>query len=1418
MTGTKLVHRSNYIVYIDDVRVDPFLVNWSSTIGLSANQASATLTFFRSPAMDDWKAYLSKVKIFAENPFTLKYTMVFEGDIISRSWNDKRSNMGTVTFHCAGFYHWLEVKIPMAINHTDEMNPLQRFIYEAQNINIEEVRALVTSDAEVLLKDNNVQGVIDQLFDKITVGYYEAAGEDTNFAFSRIKERFVILSDVKEEFRQSGFLDLFTFSKASYIDSFSAYLVEVVEQLMMEFYQDRDGTMKIKFPGWGDTVLKSHVLDASIVESVSGVNNWAVEPTRVLAVGSATQLQQAIQNRGQVDNILHDLTIPVGLYIGNPRKPETEDYYSASLQIQTGGGGGGGGLDGFDGEASFAGEDVVRGKAISTKDWFDNLPNYPVTSGHWTVNPSRRNPNHMGTDYGTKTESLYNIGTHGVVVANDGIHKSMGWHLTIGQNIDGTYYEFKYMHLNKRSPLKVGQKVAPGQYIGQSGATGGAVTAKLNGPMRPHLHLEIWRGKWYGKESQNLNPEKFLNDMRAKKGGGETVMPGAGGGGGVTVATSRDFSGTNGRFVDPNTIKSWEKNKAFLDQTYPKEADEVVNVNNNVPESVLAKFMTNKLSGGAKYYIQYGNEFGIDPAFCAAISLHETGLGKHVNYNNVGGMMDPSTGWSKLMKFNSLGEGIRAYISNLHRNYIKVGRITPRTIQATYAPKGAGNDQRDLNRHWISGVVKFWNQIRGVVSTTTSDFSPNASMSGGGSGGSGFGLVNYPNSMKRMNDFVHRTKAEAFTQKKIETPFIYDDFAKSKIPSTGVFLGSVINAQAGKLAPALIVSIINVMSRWNQKFESGSHATIMGINKKYLDKNQIQIYKNIPQLAIEKGVELINYERNFRFGGNPFLGLAAVLNGNALEISNAYQKAKNNFYTFVKNESGKDYMRKLTAIMDDVMGDNGFIQGNIHRDMTGKFFSVNGFIQEMLPDGTLKVYDEENPLTFELSEEELAELEGGFEAKLSDEERMFKVNLVQVEQELIRMDSAAISSPDTIDGESFLGNDFDGSDPDGSFVGIGPKLPTADESQGKLTLNKGGKPSKPGPLIEKLPNNSLVNTLNNQKNKGNQGYTPNGTNNTYPNLNVYPQYNYQGGLGSLKPKAMLSPSPFPENVSRSTLMQRSVYSKARELYNEDAPVLHSESIELTNITPRMNTPNENLRPLPTDIDVAVPVTPNVPEKQVLKDIIDMGDTDVKDYTAEIDDLIYQYAKYNMQLHRAMAHDVQVPLTLCLPQLRVGFNMWLEPTRTDLVFYSTGITHSGSFGAGCRTTVSGAFIRDTATYKDVNENVFIGDRHATSEDFGETLPPSSMNSLRNELKALHASGMTSEAHKVTALSKLYASQNKDNKYSTKWNKEYTPETIDSMVKDEYASAPDIIKKKIELTKKAINESVDIFVKMLHAKFK
>lgn len=103
---------------------------------------------------------------------------------------------------------------------------------------------------------------------------------------------------------------------------------------------------------------------------------------------------------------------------------------------------------------------------------------------------------------------------------------------------------------------------------------------------------------------------------------------------------------------------------------------------------LLNKSLTSTITNKGYLIASYSIEKGVDPYLATAIILHETGCKWGCSYlvrecNNVGGQK--GNGCGSYSYFNSLDEGIMAFVDNLSRNYISYGLTTPEEINPKYA-------------------------------------------------------------------------------------------------------------------------------------------------------------------------------------------------------------------------------------------------------------------------------------------------------------------------------------------------------------------------------------------------------------------------------------------------------------------------------------------------------------------------------------------------------------------------------------------------------------------------------------------------------------------------------------------------------------------------------------------------------------
>lgn len=123
-----------------------------------------------------------------------------------------------------------------------------------------------------------------------------------------------------------------------------------------------------------------------------------------------------------------------------------------------------------------------------------------------------------------------------------------------------------------------------------------------------------------------------------------------------------------------------------------------------ITADMLNKVFKGELYGMGETFLKHSNAYKVNPALMAAISIHETGNGSSSlckSRNNFFGM--------KGKTYSSREEGIKAGISNLSRNYIYIGKKSLEAIRNKYAPLYDSS----LNKHWIPGVSKYYQQIAG---------------------------------------------------------------------------------------------------------------------------------------------------------------------------------------------------------------------------------------------------------------------------------------------------------------------------------------------------------------------------------------------------------------------------------------------------------------------------------------------------------------------------------------------------------------------------------------------------------------------------------------------------------------------------------------------------------------------------------
>lgn len=121
-------------------------------------------------------------------------------------------------------------------------------------------------------------------------------------------------------------------------------------------------------------------------------------------------------------------------------------------------------------------------------------------------------PSHYGVDfgwnseYGGKTAPIYSI-NDGVVI-DKGYNNSSGNYVWIKTIINNNTFLHRYLHMERETPLNIGDNVKRGEIIGNMGNTGDSTGN--------HLHFELWKCpinykfNWNDRSKYAVNPLEYV--------------------------------------------------------------------------------------------------------------------------------------------------------------------------------------------------------------------------------------------------------------------------------------------------------------------------------------------------------------------------------------------------------------------------------------------------------------------------------------------------------------------------------------------------------------------------------------------------------------------------------------------------------------------------------------------------------------------------------------------------------------------------------------------------------------------------------------------------------------------------------------------------------------------------------------------
>ena len=175
-----------------------------------------------------------------------------------------------------------------------------------------------------------------------------------------------------------------------------------------------------------------------------------------------------------------------------------------------------------------------------------------------------------------------------------------------------------------------------------------------------------------------------------------------------------------GLFVVSNFMNVTVEKPTIIEPKQNLLAESTVQVTEEVEEIVydglteqqlidkINRFLNSDLENKGELYVTYSLEKGVDPYLAVAISMHETGCKWNCSTlvkkcNNVGGQVGgPSCNGGSYMKYDTLDEGIKGFIDNIDKNYVRKGLTTAEEMNSKYA----------ADKSWASKVNKYIDEIK----------------------------------------------------------------------------------------------------------------------------------------------------------------------------------------------------------------------------------------------------------------------------------------------------------------------------------------------------------------------------------------------------------------------------------------------------------------------------------------------------------------------------------------------------------------------------------------------------------------------------------------------------------------------------------------------------------------------------------
>lgn len=319
----------HYIIYFDNVRVDEFVKSWTVSLSCNGNIGTAEIEFvyladlaYTAASVEDITDSesimkmlgvidnMTNVKIFVKNVFSQKYQLIFDGNIKGKS-SSKSQGAKSLVFRATDYMAWTNRTIaPIVIPYTQSTHPSDKFIWEAQGIDVSKVMDIAQRDI-IGFKGKRLEEIINTVITQALAANKIYSSKKGVAYWDGIWDRMDLMADIDPDILNKNVLDYIISPNQGNVDTMYVLLNDIFAKLMFEFYQDRDGIIRIKPPYWNEPVLKSHIIDPSLIINQSESSDYDNYISRVVITGG---LDENYQTAGDYAT---KLWTPTGAYLSD---------------------------------------------------------------------------------------------------------------------------------------------------------------------------------------------------------------------------------------------------------------------------------------------------------------------------------------------------------------------------------------------------------------------------------------------------------------------------------------------------------------------------------------------------------------------------------------------------------------------------------------------------------------------------------------------------------------------------------------------------------------------------------------------------------------------------------------------------------------------------------------------------------------------------------------------------------------------------------------------------------------------------------------------------------------------------------------------------------------------------------------------